>query len=163
MPNKIGSARSRTFFKLTNRWRSDYFSVLFWGVFRVVECMELIWNLSKKYWGECTLSSKISSLHQHRFGSGGMSFSVRRVSYHKSVYTGNSIASAAKNILQNILFEYSTKTHKKKIPSPSTRYWSTSKMYEFSRHRCCLALNFGENGNHLCSHRFKPLTEPCVP
>ena len=79
--------------------------------------MELIWNLSKKYWGECTLSSKISSLHQHRFGSGGMSFSVRRVSYHKSVYTGNSIASAAKNILQNILFEYSTKTHKKKIPA----------------------------------------------
>ena len=31
-------------------------------------------------WGECKLSSKILSLHQHRIGSGGMPFSVRRVS-----------------------------------------------------------------------------------
>ena len=30
--------------------------------------------------------------------------------------------------------------------------------------QCCVALNFGDNhyGNHLYSHRFKPLTEPCV-
>ena len=26
-----------------------------------------------------------------------------------------------------------------------------------------VAMNFGDNGNHLYSHRFKPLTEPCVP
>ena len=41
-------------------------------------------------------------------------------------------------------------------------YWSSSKTYEFSRHRYCLALNFGDNGNHLCPHRFEPLTEPCI-
>ena len=37
------------------------------------------------------------------------------------------------------------------------------KTYEFSRHRCCLALNVRDTGNHLYSHRFKPQTEPCVP
>ena len=33
--------------KLTNRWQSDIFCVLFWGVFRVEECIELIWHLYK--------------------------------------------------------------------------------------------------------------------
>ena len=42
--NIAGGARTRTFFKLTNRW-SDIFCVLFWGVFRVEECIELIWHL----------------------------------------------------------------------------------------------------------------------
>ena len=31
-------------------------------------------------WGDCKLSSEVVSLHQHRFGSGGMPFAVRRVS-----------------------------------------------------------------------------------
>ena len=47
MRNNIGGARTRMFFKLTNRWRSDSFSVLFWGVFRVEERIELIWHLYK--------------------------------------------------------------------------------------------------------------------
>ena len=43
------------FFKLTNnRWR-DIFNVLFRGVFRVKECIELIWHLYKYDWGECKL------------------------------------------------------------------------------------------------------------
>ena len=41
-------------------------------------------------------------------------------------------------------------------------YWSTTKKDELSRHRCCLTLNFGDNANHSCSYRFKPLTEPRV-
>ena len=45
----------------------------------------------------------------------------------------------------------------------SAIYWSTWKTCEYSRHRCCLTLNFGCNGNHLYSHRFKPLREACVP
>ena len=45
----------------------------------------------------------------------------------------------------------------------SAIHWSTWKTYEFSRHRCCLALNFGDNDNHLHSHRFKPMAESCVP
>ena len=39
-------------------------------------------------------------------------------------------------------------------------YWSTWKSYDFSRDRCCLTLNFGDNANHAYSHRSKPLTEP---
>ena len=45
----------------------------------------------------------------------------------------------------------------------SAIHWSTWKTYEFLRHRCCVALNFRDNGNHLLSHRFNPLMEPCVP
>ena len=33
MLTDIAGARTRTFFKLTNRWRSDRYSVRFWGVF----------------------------------------------------------------------------------------------------------------------------------
>ena len=48
MLNNIGGARTRTFFKLTSGWRSDIFSVLFWGFFRVEERIELIWHLYEK-------------------------------------------------------------------------------------------------------------------
>ena len=44
----------------------------------------------------------------------------------------------------------------------SAIYWSTWKTYEFWRHRRCLTLNFGDNGSHFYSRRFKALTEPCV-
>ena len=44
-PNNIGGARTRAFSMLTNRWRSDAFSVLFLGDFRVEECIELIWDV----------------------------------------------------------------------------------------------------------------------
>ena len=35
----------------------------------------------------------------------------------------------------------------------------TSKTYEFSRHRYCLTLNFGDNANHSQSDRCQPLTD----
>ena len=41
----IGGARTRTFLKLTSRWRSDIFSVLVWGVFGVWQDIEPIWHL----------------------------------------------------------------------------------------------------------------------
>ena len=47
MLNNIGGPSTRTFFKLTKRWRSDSLSVLYWGVFRVEECPELIWHLHR--------------------------------------------------------------------------------------------------------------------
>ena len=40
--------------------------------------------------------------------------------------------------------------------------WPAWKTHEFSRHRCCLTLNFGDNANYSYSHRFKPLTDPRV-
>ena len=35
----------------------------------------------------------------------------------------------------------------------------TSKPYEFTRHRCCLPLNFGDNANHSHFDRCQPLTD----
>ena len=52
---------------------------------------------------------------------------------------------------------------KRTLKNHSAMYWSTWKTYEFSRLRCCVALNFRDNGTHLFPHRFEPLTEPCVP
>ena len=52
---------------------------------------------------------------------------------------------------------------KRTLKYHSVIYWSTWKTYEFSRHRCCVALNFRDNVNHLLSHRFKPLMEPRIP
>ena len=52
MRNYIGGARTHAFSKLTNIWRSDIFSVLFRGVFRVEERIELIWHLYKEIGGE---------------------------------------------------------------------------------------------------------------
>ena len=51
MLHNIGGARTRTFFKLTNRWRRDIFSVVFWGVFRVEECIKLILHPVQKWLG----------------------------------------------------------------------------------------------------------------
>ena len=59
----------------------------------------------KKVGVECNRLSNMLRLQQHRFGSGDMPFSVWRVSFQWSMYTGNSIASAEKNNSQNILFE----------------------------------------------------------
>ena len=55
MLSNIGGARTRTFVKLTNRWRGDIFGVFFCGVFRVEECIELSWHVYNKDWGECKL------------------------------------------------------------------------------------------------------------
>ena len=81
MSNSSGGARTRTFFKLTNRWRSDIYSVRFRDVFRVEECIEVIWQAYKKDSRGCKLSSKTRLHLLRRFGSGGMSFTVRRVSH----------------------------------------------------------------------------------
>ena len=51
----------------------------------------------------------------------------------------------------------------KKLKYHSAIVWSTWKTYSFSRHRWCLALNVGDNGNPVHSHRFTPLMHPCVP
>ena len=51
----------------------------------------------------------------------------------------------------------------KEITPPSIGQLEKRTRYEFSRHQCCLALNFDINGNHLCYHRLKPLAESCVP
>ena len=100
MLNDVGGVKTRTLFKLTNTWRSDIFSVILWGAFLVEECIELIWHLHKKDWGECQLPSKVLRLHLHRFGSGDMPFSVRTACFPTTpiICTGNSIASALKTI-----------------------------------------------------------------
>ena len=42
----------------------------------------------------------------------------------------------------------------------ATKYTpSTWKTYEFSRHRCCLTLNFGDNASYSQSDRCQPLTD----
>ena len=43
-------------FKLTNRWRSKLYSFCFCGVFRVGECVQLIWQSYRKDCRECDVS-----------------------------------------------------------------------------------------------------------
>ena len=76
MPNNIGGARTRTFFKLTNRWRSYIFSVLFWGVFRVKEYIDPAPVKKIGVDVSFNLIRSMLSMQQHGFGSGDMPRSV---------------------------------------------------------------------------------------
>ena len=63
MLNSIGGARTRTFFKLTNWWRSDNYFAFFSEAFFVLKNASS-WSriCTKTDWGECKLKSKIWSL-----------------------------------------------------------------------------------------------------
>ena len=103
---------------------------------------------------------------------GNAPYGKRHVSRTKPVYGKLNILDQSLHSPQPFLYRcHISSMHSSTRKTPQKRtlkyhsaiYWSPWKTYEFSRHRCCLALDFGDNGNHLYSHRFKPLLEPCVP
>ena len=99
----IGGGRTRTFLKLTNRWRSDI-CVLFRGVFRVEECIELIWHLKEKIGVNVGLNLRYKACintRQVRFGRYVCCFPLGVFPTTRVyIYTANSIAPAEKHFIE---------------------------------------------------------------
>ena len=81
------------------------------------------------------------------------------LSFKKAYIHGNLFWTPARSIRCILQPEKCLRNERYKCNS---MYWSACKTYEFSRHWCCLARNFGHDVNLSYSHRFKPLTEPRV-
>ena len=98
------------------------YSVRFRDVFRVEECIELIWQDYQKDYRDFKLYSKDQLQSLWRFGSRGMPFTVRRVAYRDNIYryTRNGIASGKKQ--KNTCFYLNNhEEYNRKSPSGSLR------------------------------------------
>ena len=101
----------------------------------------------------------------------GVYFSGRKHALRKTAYLPNQTCDSfvvyrRKNLCSRQSFwnhRRINSTHSSTRKTPQRRALQITlqlkKMREFSRHRCCLTLNFGDNVNHSHSDRCQPLTD----
>ena len=137
------------------------------GFFFVLSLTIWIKNYQKKivFWNR---SNIISSMYRYSLGVGSTPYGKRYISrtklgnplrstrYLKRTLTFTAIFLALMKKQFGAFFKPKYASGTNAITDNTPR--PTWKTYEFSRHRCCLTLNFGDNANQSHSDRCHPLT-----